>query len=184
MVLGYALFGQDNDSEMFNELDVLVKPSKCDGCGYRTEYQQINNLFKIKRKSFDLSYTYDGIAIASLRFKEFCNRNNYNNILFKELEGNLGFYQIIVHDKLIPFTANLVEEFCDKCSQYRTVVDYKVDTERIIGPLQDGFYRSDLLFGGRMGKHDSPLHPIIVVAPLTKEKMRKEKLKGLTFESF
>jgi len=182
MVLGYITFGQDNGSEMFSDLVGLAKPNKCGSCGFRTDYKQTNNLFKIKRKNFDLSYTYDGIAIASLRFKEFCNRNNYNNILFKELEGSLGFYQMVIQNNLIPFTANLIEDYCDTCSQYRSVVDYGVNTEKLKEPLQDGFYQSDLLFGGRMGKHDNPLTPIIVIAPDTKEKIQKEGIKNLIFE--
>ena len=182
MKIGFILWGPDNGSDMFSDTDTLTKPEKCVRCGYRMDYKQTNNLFRIKRKVYDLSFTYDGIAIASLHFKEFCNRNNYGNIIFKELERSSGFYQFIVQDNTIPFGANLIEDYCHTCRQFRTVVDYKVNTENLEKPFEDGLYQSDLRFGGRLGKHDSPLKPIIVVAPITKEKMQKEKLRGLTFE--
>jgi hypothetical protein len=182
MISAYILWGHDNDSEMFSDFEPLSHVSKCDSCGFRIDYKQTNNLFKIIRKVYDFSFTLDGIAIASLRFKEFCIRNNYNNITFKELEGSFGFYQIIIQNSLIPFSAREIEELCVKCGQFNTVIGPKANIETLEEPLKDGFYQSDLTFGSRLKKHVQPLTPLIVVAPITKEKMRKEKLKGLIFE--
>jgi hypothetical protein len=56
------------------------------------------------------------------------------------------------------------------------------DPKGIELPLQDGFYQSNLLFGGRIGRQGNPLTPIIVVAPDTKEKMQKERFVNLIFE--
>ncbi len=182
MIVGYILWGQDNGSDMFSDSDTLMEVRKCSKCGFRVDYRQMNNLFRIKRKAYHLSFTYDNIAISSLRFKEFCNRNNYRNVLFKERERSPGFYQLLIQDSTIPFSARLIEDYCHACGQYRTVVGPKADTEAFELPLVDGSYQSDLLFGGRMGKHDNPLTPVFIVSPVTKGKLHCEGFRNLIFE--
>jgi hypothetical protein len=46
----------------------------------------------------------------------------------------------------------------------------------IDAPLSDGYYRTDLLFGSDGGKA-----PLLIAANVTKEKMQKAKIKGLSF---
>src|SRR5262245_47909895 len=100
MTIGYAIYGPDNDSYMTGDrqnlfLDQINIPS-CSKCGFRTDFRYTNVYFKLKRKTNELSYTYDGIAIVNLKFKEFCERNHYDNLKFIELERSFGFFQMLV----------------------------------------------------------------------------------------
>ncbi|ALI99949.1 hypothetical protein [Rufibacter tibetensis] len=183
MIIGYILWGPDNGSEMFSDLDTLTEAKKCSDCGFRVDYRETNNLFRIKRKVYDFSFTYDSIAISSLKFKEFCNRNNYGNIRFMELERSSGFYQFILQNSTIPFTAREVADLCGSCGQHEIVVGPHVDLGQLETPLEDGFYQSNILYGGRGRLHDRPLTPVIVVAPDTKEKIQKVGFKNMVFEA-
>lgn len=181
MIIGYLLSGDDNDSFMLDDEKNPDAPV-CSNCGYLLNFNYHNPFFKLKRKVYDFSYTYDGHCIVSLKFKEFCLRENYGHLEFKEFEREPNFFQLIVNN-VVPFdTLNAKTEFgkkCPVCGNY----DYTVGFEPIhlLGineELSAGFCRSDILFGSYNRKS-----PLVVVAPITQIKLRKEKLKGLIFHS-
>lgn len=49
-----------------------------------------------------------------------------------------------------------------------------IEGDQILEPLPDGFYQSDLWFGG--GNEKSPL---TIISPVTKEKLAIEKFKNI-----
>jgi hypothetical protein len=184
-IIGYNLYGPDNDSYMSascdNILEELDNVPTCNGCGYRTDYTYANNNFKIKKRNYDISYTYDGVCIVSLTFKEFCKKNKYSNIIFKELPREEKFYQFIVENELeFDYTRRETKliNYCESCGFYENVIgSIPTFLKDIINPLDDGFYRSDLLFGSRNEKS-----PLIIISPFTKELLDNEKLKGVEYK--
>ena len=177
MIIGYEMTGYDNNSYMTGSCEKLYDLPfipKCDKCGYRTDYRYTNKDFKIKRKTLDISSTYDGITIVSLKFKEFCNRYDYKNLVFVDLPKSPNFFQFYTQDNLINYSASLKENLCEKCGQYESIVGPSMQLDNITKPLEDGFYQSDLYFAS--GNEKSP---IIIISPVTKENLQKEKFKNI-----
>lgn len=181
MIIGYFAIGQDNDS-FFLDDDKLFAPT-CNSCGYLIDFTNyFNPSFKLKRKIYDLSYTYDGRCIVSLKFKEFCEREGYEGLRFKVFEREPHFFLLVVDNEVKFDSARRGTEFtnhCAECGNYESTIGFSPGLlVGITGELADGLYRTDLIFGSGNSKH-----PFIVVAPETKEKMLRESLKGIYFES-
>lgn len=179
-IIGYRMSGYDNDSHMSGSCDKLFTELKdipqCAVCGYRTDYRYTNIDFKIRRKTFDISSTYDGVTIVSLKFKEFCTRYGYDNLEFVSLPKSPNFFQFYIKGNILPFNAGTKENLCQTCGQYESIVAPVMILDCIKEPLQDGFYQSDLWFGSRNEKS-----PIMIISPVTKEKMNREGFKNICF---
>lgn len=177
MIIGYTLYGWDNNSHMTGTwaklFPELADIPKCEVCGYRTDYRYNNPLFKLKRTGFDFSSTYDGINIVSLRFKQFCEQNCYQNLVFTPLRKSPNYFQFYIQDNIIEFIAHQKENFCSGCGQYESVIGPQINLDKINAPLKDGFYQSDLWFAG--GNEKSP---VTIIAADTFKKMKAEKFKG------
>ena len=115
MLIGYNIGGDFNDSYMFDSNDIYMPI--CEKCGYVTNYDYISPNFELNKEIYDISYTYDGRVIVSLRFKEFCLRNNYTDIEFHKLPKNLNHFVFKLN--------NLVEFDTKKRSRnYRSTAAY------------------------------------------------------------
>ncbi len=147
---------------------------RCVVCGYRTDYRYTNPSFLLKNKIRDLSSTYDGIYIASLKFKEFCSRYGYKNLVFKPLPKTPNFFQFYVEGNVIEYKFNFNENFCSACEMYESVIGPTMNLDHITEPLKDGFYQSDLWFAS--GNEKSP---VLIVAPKTFQNLKTEKFKDL-----
>jgi len=178
MIIGYTMTGYDNDSYMTGCCERLFPEAgtvpKCEKCGYRTDYRYTNKNFVLKRKTMDFSSTYDGIDIVSLKFKEFCVRYGYENLVFVKLPKTPNFFQFYVEGNILEYDAELKEKYCDVCGQYESVCQPIIKLEKIREPLPDGFYQSDLWFAS--GNEKSP---ITIISPVTKEKLDRERFKNI-----
>jgi hypothetical protein len=179
MIVGYLVHGQDNDSYMLNEKN--AGDITCPTCGFLLNFGFHNPFFRLRRKTFDFSHTYDIGHIVSLKFKEFCIRQGYEGIVFKEFEREPNFFQLIV-DKVVEFdTVKAQTEFgkkCETCNNFEYTVGFEPShLKNIMAPLEEGVYRTNVLFGSYNRKN-----PIIIIGISTFEKLRKEKMKGLIFD--
>lgn len=180
MTIGYFLMGQDNDS-YFLDLDNLYA-SKCFKCECLLDsINYFNPSFKLKKRTYDLSYTYDGRCIVSLKFKEFCIRNGYQGLTFKVFEREPNFFLLNIKNE-VEFdsekSGTSFIKYCDVCLRYEEVVGFSPGyLKNVEKKLKDGFYRTNLLFGAGNSKH-----PIIIVAPETQSKLKAEKMKGVYIE--
>ena len=147
---------------------------KCDTCGYRKDYRYTNKDFKLKRKTLDFSSTYDGITIVSLKFKEFCTRYGYKNLVFIDLPKSPSYFQFYIKGNILNYNARLKEKLCDKCGQYESIIGPSLQLDQIIKPLEDGFYQSDLWFAS--GNEKSP---VMIISQETKQNLEKEKFKNI-----
>jgi hypothetical protein len=179
MTIGYTLIGSDNDTFMYDGVE-HTNPEKCIKCGHLLDFDYHNPYYRLKRKNLDFSHPYDFGNIISLRFKEFCERHRYN-VKFKEFEREPDFYQLIAIDK-VEFDHERRKTrfmgFCDQCNNYEEVIGVTpVYLKHISRPLNDGIYRTDLLFGSGDRKGY-----MVLIGLDTYEKMKQEKFKGLYFE--
>lgn len=178
MIIGYFIRGDDNDSFMLP--GEQEDPPLCPACGFIVNSEFHNPFFRLKKKTFDFSHPYDIGNIVSLRFKEFCLRENYPMIAFKEFERQPGFFQLIV-DNVLKFDISRANtEFgkkCGVCGRYDFTVGFEpTHLQGVEHPLEDGFYKTDILFGSGNGKN-----ALTIIGIQTYEKLKREKMKGISF---
>ncbi len=178
MIIGYALFGEDNDSFIFDPDDFRLPV--CKSCGYVLDYDYISPTFTVNIKKYDVSYTYDGRCIVSSRFKQFCENEGYSRLSFQTLPNDTGFVKFNVENLLevdIEKSSYNYENFCETCNRYESITPgVPVFLKNIDKPLFDGFYATNTLTGSCNG-----MTRIIIVSPDTKTKLKSKKMKGLTF---
>jgi hypothetical protein len=180
MNIGFYLSGNDNDSFFIEDEKHLDSPT-CSKCGWLLDFiNYFNPLFKLKRKTYDLSFTYDQRKIVSLKFKEFCIRERYSGLVFKEFEREPDFFHFIVNNVIevdVERSKPRFEKRCDICGNYEGIYLREIFLKNVNKELQDGFYRTDLLFSEGDKKQ-----PLFIVGPKTKDKLKKEKLKEIVFK--
>lgn len=96
----------------------------CSVCGYKTNLYFVNPSFRVKRRIYDLSSTYDGYHVASLKFKETCQRLQLRGFEFLTLPSDAEFF-VIKPTSLTSFDAETrktrVEFFCIACGFHKAV---------------------------------------------------------------
>jgi hypothetical protein len=179
MNIGYHLSGDDNDSFFIEDERSLNAPI-CSKCGRLLDsVNYFNPFFKLKRKIYDFSFTYDQRKIVSLKFKEFCIREAYDGLIFKEFEKEPNFFHFIVNNVVevdIDRSKPRFEKHCSICGNYDGIYLRDLFLKDVAKELEDGFYRTDLLFSEGNKKQ-----PLFIVGPRTQAKLKQEKLKGVIF---
>jgi hypothetical protein len=179
MIVGYCVYGQDNDSWMLED-GKAPEGLRCPRCGLLTDFNYFNPLYKIKKKGYDYSHPYDIGKIVSAKFKEFCIRAGYKNIVFKEFEWSPGFFKFEAN-KILKFdiqrSGTSLSKYCEICKNYEEVIRSNAPfLENQSTALPEGFYRTDYVFGSGNGKN-----PTLIVDPITQQRLKREKMKGLVF---
>lgn len=177
-VLGFAVSGPDNDSYM-NSDQYEVNICKCLDF-VKNRHLHLNPNFKLSKRAYDISYTYDSYLIVSDRFKQFCADNKYSGVSFFSIPNYDAKFLMLVSN-IIKFDIIRREtrflDFNPDCNEYNEVVGATpvclVDNEI----LQDGFYRTDVEFGRSYAKDGT-----ILVGPDTGVKLKAQKFKGLYLE--
>jgi hypothetical protein len=166
-VIAYRISNHDSGTRMSaTSVDVPA----CVGCGRRVDQFYHNPEFRFdKTLRFDTCATYDGQALVSARFKEFCISNQLSGVTFLDFKLASGVFHLIV-DRIVPFdTARRGTRFsgmCPTCKRYWSVIGatpaYLVGDRK----LEEGLYRSDLFFG-----EGDEQHPLLFAGISTAEKM-------------
>lgn len=176
MIIGYNLGGDFNGNHMF-DLDDPNLPI-CKKCGYVTNLDYISPLFKLKKQIYDISYTYDGRVIVSLKFKEFCLRHNYKGLEFRNLPNDPFFFVFVINNIVNYDTERKVlrfDKFCDECKRYKSITPgFPIFLKDAFKPLEDKFFATDVHFAS--GNEKSPLLIVGVDAYI---KIKKEKFRGI-----
>ena len=182
MSKGYSISGFDNDSFMCSSADRVFDEigdiDVCPKCGYRTDFNYIYEKFRVKRRGNDISFTYDGYCIVSLKFKEACDRAGFEGIEFLGLPGDKEYYHL-VPGCVVEFDCEKrktrFENKCDVCGNYESVVG--ATPAFIKGELASDVCRTDILFGSGNAKK-----PIILISENAKKVFDREKLVGIFAE--
>lgn len=178
----FSVSVNDNDSFMCSSTDRVLENmdglAVCEECHYRTDFEFINANFEMKRKVYDLSSTFDGYYIASLKFKEFIGREKINGIDFKSLKHEPEFFVMFVRN-IVKFDTekrkSRSENLCSKCSNYESFVG--ATPAFIKGPIKNDLCRTNVMFGS--GNEKSPL---LIASERFVALSKREKLKGIYFE--
>lgn len=182
MSKSYSISGYDNDSFMCSSVDRVFENTDglevCPACGYRTNFNYINSDFRVKRRTNDISYTYDGYCIVSLKFKEACERAHFKSLQFSQLPGDKEYFHLVPSCVVEFDTEKRNTRFkkkCETCGNFESVVG--ANPAFIKGELTSDICRTNILFGSGNAKH-----PLILVSSKVKETFEREKLKGVIFE--
>jgi hypothetical protein len=197
---GYRLSIDDNQSYAFRESphltsnqqihqalvpDMTGAPrasvSRCWQCGeLLTKWDEPLDGLKIKKRRYDISVTYDGIDVASKRFKEIYESNALVGFKFIRLPDDPDFYQIQAElvVALDPIGSRF-EKQCPVCGIYESVI---CPSEKLLEgqTIPDrAFARSDLEFASNDEKH-----PLLFCGPAAGEVLKNANLKGLYLKEF
>jgi hypothetical protein len=177
-VLGFSISGPDNDSYM-NPDQYEVNICNCLDFVKNRQFH-LNPNFKLTKKAYDISYTYDSYLIVSDRFKQFCIENKYFGLSFFEIPNYKAKFLMLVTN-IVKFDTdrrgtNFIE-FNSDCKEYSEVVGATPVCLKDNSVLTDGFYRTDIEFGRKYAKA-----PIIIAGSDTGVKLKAQKFKGLTLE--
>lgn len=178
MIVAYRLSPEENASYMYLG---APGPRRCPACGSVLDRNFVNQAFKLKRKVFDFSYTYDGCCIVSLRFREACERLGLDGLTFLEIDAEPKWFRLIVEKVLAFDTARRRTRFenqCAMCGKFESVAGASpAILKGVMSPVLEGIYRTDIEFGTK-----DEQHPLLIAGIDTARKLRKEKLTGLLFK--
>lgn len=178
MIVAYHLDGQDNDSYMFEDYN---RDGYCRVCSAKLK-PSVNPTFRLNKKIYDVSYTYDGYFIVSQKFKKFCSRKELENVIFHDLYNEPGFFYLEVLEKIEFDTEKretLFTDRCPICKVYKEVTGATpVFLKNLNACIEDGIFRTDILFGENYARH-----PLIIGGVTTAKEIKKERFKGIDIRS-
>jgi hypothetical protein len=198
MVVAQILWPHDNDSYMLGDdqrpvkrpgkfynwrfyLGDAVHPACCSSCGRKIDPTFVSSTFRVNKRRADCGTTYDGYAIVSVRFKEFCASRKVGGAKFTALPADKDFFwlqpaKVVKYDlqRSQPSRSNK----CRRCGCFHDITGGDNCFVNLTRPIKNGIYRSDIEFGS--GHEQSPL---IVVGTETAAQMKKNGLKGFYFEA-
>jgi len=109
--------------------------------------------YKIKRKKYHLSSSYDGFKVVSKEFKNLYEISDWQGLIFYPIPRNRGFYLIECSQQVVINETKRPIEFENKCNEcglymgvYGSIPPY-IDTDVIQKLKSNTFYRSNLEFG-------------------------------------
>jgi hypothetical protein len=177
-LLGFSISGADNDSYM-NPDQYEVNICKCLEF-VKNRQLHLNPNFKLIKKSFDISSTYDSYLIVSARFRQFCVDNKYSGVSFFEIPNYKTKFLMLVDNVVKVDTARrgtTFLEFNSDCNEYNEVVGATPVCLLDNSILADGFYRTDIEFGRSYAKES-----IVLIGADTGVKLKVQKFRGLYLE--
>ncbi len=179
MVIGYILYGQDNNLSFFAN---APKNILCLHCGSCLDTSYYPKYLPLKKEVKDVSFTYDGRLIVSEKFKTFCDEYNVKGIEFFLVNEKPKFY-FVSSNRFLNFDVEKretrFENLCPYCSNYESVIGATPAFLKDIDvSIKEGFYRTDIEFGS--GSEKSPL---FIIGLRTKKLIMKQHFKGIEFEA-
>jgi len=203
---GYDVSMQDNDSYAFHErpainedapwyeLNQTIAPDmsgatrtgarRCKHCGELLNKwdESLTGLRLVKRR-YDISVTYDGVYIASKKFKDVCDEHSLSGLRFIPLPDDPAFYQILAteiveYDAESPGTRFIKQ--CLICHRFESVVGATPVLLKNPNTIPtNGFVRTDLEFAS--GDEKSPL---LLCGPNAGAVLKRSKLRGIDMTAF
>jgi hypothetical protein len=180
-MLVHSLHCPDNGSNMCGSADKLFLSGvpTCSECGFKTDIYFINPEFKLKRRVYDLSATYDGYCIASLKLVEACKRLNLQGVNFLSLPSDSEFF-VVKPVVITPFDfksrKTRFESLCSSCNQYGAVAG-ATPVFLLSQPASD-LSGTDIIFGSGNSRSR-----VLLATEHAKTLLQSERLKGLEFQS-
>ncbi len=153
----------DNDSYLLEVSKIdRHKYITCNSCklilNKRTLIETHLPKYRIKRKKYHLSGSYDGFNVVSQDFKNLYEKSNWQGLVFYPIIKSKGFYLIECTEIVIVNEIKRPIEFdnkCSECGQYMGIygsVPPFINEPEIQKMKSNTFYRSNLEFGNDFEK--------------------------------
>lgn len=194
----HCIYGQDNDTYAFRAYPRLtgnqhahqgVVPDmsgdsheiihRCGSCGeLLSKWKEPLLSVIIKKRKHDLSITYDGVLIASEKFKSLYTEYGLSGLVFRELPDDPQFFSVMA-GRVVGFDAERRKtrflHRCQDCGRHESIVGATPVFLKEGCRVDDlEFVRTDLEFGSGDEKH-----PLIICGSTVAEVLLDAKLRGL-----
>ena len=178
VIAKYLLSGIDINDYMYE--DTMNRPDCCPIC--HNTLRKIPNLEKkFYVKNFDIGWTYDNYCIVSERFKDFCEKEGYPNLVFISLKSKGMYYfepQIICNLDYKRYGTRFINKR-ECCGCYDEVIGMPRMVSSEFKPESDDFImRSEYMLASYYYKSYD-----ILVGPKTAIKMKEYGLKRIYFKN-
>ena len=179
----FSVSGQDNDPYMCGSSDRILEElsdvATCRECGFKLDPYYINPTFRLTRRKYDFSFTYDNYCIVSEKFRKECAHSDLTGAGFLNLPADPSFF-VFVPPSVVKFDVlrckTRFEKQCKLCGQYGAITGATPALLTAI-PSSD-FARTDVLFGSGNGRQ-----PLIIASERAKMRLSAAGLtKGMIFE--
>jgi len=175
-----AICKLDNESIAFGERDGI---ERCFGClNILNKWATPLTGLRLRKRNFDVSTTYDGVAVVSKRFREWLKRHKLVGIELRELPADRTFHQLLA-TRSVAFDdirrGVIREDQCPICHRYDSVArGYPVYLKpgEVIGAME--IVRTDLEFGTA-----DEQSPILIAGEEAAELLRQSGLTGFYLEA-
>ena len=158
MMVGYCLDGHHNDSHAYyGRHDV----ARCSVCGeiLNKEELPLTGLRVRKRRTYDISATYDGVLVVSAAFVELYDRHGWTGLTLTPLPDDPTFSSVVAIEKVefdVERRGTRFIDFCATCGRYKEVIGAHPVYLKPGNVIPDtGFVRTDLEFAS--GDEKGPL---------------------------
>lgn len=194
----FCIFGQDNDSYAFRVYPALTEHQRnyqtlvpdmsgdtrpgvqrCEACGeLLNKWDDPLTGLVVKKRKYDISSTYDGVVVVSMRFKTTYETALLSGLSFRQLPDDPAFFAINA-GRIVEFDAERRNtrfvKPCNICNHFESVIGATpvyLKNGVTIGIRE--FVRTDLEFGS-----DDEKQPLILCGGGAADTLRSAKLKGL-----
>jgi hypothetical protein len=177
----FRLSGHDNDTYAFHGRTDVRRCTQCGNLTHKWE-ESLHGLRIHKRRTADISTTYDGVLVVSKRFVLVCEHNLMNNVMFSRLPDDPDFFMIGSNCEVrfdVKRRGTRFENFCGLCRQWDAVAG--ADPILLLpGQIiaDNGFARTDVEFGGGDEKH-----PILLCGSSAGKILQQSQLKDLEIQT-
>jgi hypothetical protein len=138
---------------MFSDVEAS---HKCSACGYRIDLPKYNPSYNPKNSMQDFSITYDGFWIVSVKFRDFCIAQNYDDLEFEKFQSNNDYFNLKVNNVVVfdyEKRRTRFEKRCNLCGNFESIVGATPTYLLVKSPIKTGILRTDILFGSGNEKH-------------------------------
>ena len=180
-IVGKMIYCYDNDSYMYRPKE-LVFLNCCSLCNVPLA-RNINPDFRLSKKNYDISATYDGYFIVSNAFKEFCISNGFEGLNLYTLKLESDFCLLLDTDNIVYLDherrGTKFDEYCKVCQRYNSVAGgspnfFKTSNQKLLNTI----YTSDVMYG-----YKNSQHPLFIINMDLFSLLKAEKFRGIYFEN-
>lgn len=171
----YSVYGQDNDSYAFRAADL----KRCPTCGLLLEKWSTTLAgVQVAKRRLDISCTYDGLLVGSMRFVDFCRESGFTDLVTRQLPDDPSFFalssDIVVKFDTVRRRTRLLD-LCSECGRYNTVAG-ATPVFLLAGEIvpERGFARTDLEFGS-----GDEQHPLLLCGAGVGQLLETRSFRGL-----
>lgn len=173
----FDILGHDNETSFITD---DVELAVCPGCLLpRDKWSLPLQGKRIRKRTLDISSTYDGFRVASQRFVEEYRKHNLVGLQFLVLPDDPQF-AVVYPTHVVPLDVEQThlefEDRCPVCGEWDTIVlsGNPICLKSPVSVSPEGFARTDY----ELATHEEK-SPILICGQLAMEVLRSSNLKGL-----